>query len=129
AREDIPGDKRLVAYYTQSAEHTAVDIDTLRGHLQQQLPEYMVPAIYVLLESMPLTSNGKLDRKALPAPDGDALISRGYEAPQGEIEEQIAVIWQDLLGVEQVGRHDHFFELGGHSLLAVSLTGRMRQLG
>ncbi|WP_236640252.1 non-ribosomal peptide synthetase, partial [Pseudomonas syringae] len=129
AREDIPGDKRLVAYYTQSAEHTAVDLETLRGHLQQQLPEYMVPAIYVLLEAMPLTSNGKLDRKALPAPDGDALISRGYEAPQGEIEEQIAVIWQDLLGVEQVGRHDHFFELGGHSLLAVSLTGRMRQLG
>ncbi|NAP27562.1 syringopeptin non-ribosomal peptide synthetase SypC, partial [Pseudomonas syringae] len=129
AREDIPDDKRLVAYYTQSAEHTAVDIDTLRSHLQQQLPEYMVPAIYVLLEAMPLTSNGKLDRKALPAPGGDALISRGYEAPQGEIEEQIAVIWQDLLGVEQVGRHDHFFELGGHSLLAVSLTGRMRQLG
>ncbi|WP_409077487.1 condensation domain-containing protein, partial [Pseudomonas syringae] len=112
-----------------SAEHTAVDIETLRSHLQQVLPEYMVPAIYVLLEAMPLTSNGKLDRKALPAPDGDALISRGYEAPQGEIEEQIAVIWQDLLGVEQVGRHDHFFELGGHSLLAVSLTGRMRQLG
>ncbi|RMT41039.1 hypothetical protein, partial [Pseudomonas syringae] len=81
--------------------HTAVDLETLRGHLQQQLPEYMVPAIYVLLEAMPLTSNGKLDRKALPAPDGDALISRGYEAPQGEIEEQIAVIWQDLLGVEQ----------------------------
>ncbi|WP_235595610.1 condensation domain-containing protein, partial [Pseudomonas syringae] len=71
--------------------------------------------------------NGKLDRKALPAPDGDALISRGYEAPQGEIEEQIAVIWQDLLGVEQVGRHDHFFELGGHSLLAVSLIDRLRK--
>ncbi|WP_141251193.1 AMP-binding protein, partial [Pseudomonas syringae] len=127
AREDIPGDKRLVAYYTQSAEHTAVDLETLRSHLQQQLPEYMVPAIYVLLEAMPLTSNGKLDRKALPAPDGDALISRGYEAPQGEIEEQIAVIWQDLLGVEQVGRHDHFFELGGHSLLAVSLIDRLRK--
>ncbi|WP_032632473.1 non-ribosomal peptide synthetase, partial [Pseudomonas syringae] len=129
AREDIPGDKRLVAYYTQSADHSAVDIETLRGHLQQQLPEYMVPAIYVLIEAMPLTSNGKLDRKALPAPDSDALISRGYEAPQGETEEQIAVIWQDLLGVEQVGRHDNFFELGGHSLLAVSLIGRMRQSG
>ncbi|MDF7793420.1 amino acid adenylation domain-containing protein, partial [Pseudomonas syringae] len=129
AREDIPGDKRLVAYYTQSAEHTAVDIETLRGHLQQQLPEYMVPAIYVLLEAMPLTPNGKLDRKALPAPDAQALISRGYEAPQGEVETLLASIWADVLKVEQVGRHDHFFELGGHSLLAVKLIERMRQVG
>ncbi|RMU78137.1 Amino acid adenylation, partial [Pseudomonas syringae pv. apii] len=129
AREDIPGDKRLVAYYTQSAEHTAVDLEILRSHLQQQLPEYMVPAIYVLLEAMPLTSNGKLDRKALPAPDGDALISRGYEAPQGEVETLLASIWADVLKVEQVGRHDHFFELGGHSLLAVKLIERMRQVG
>ncbi|WP_029573690.1 condensation domain-containing protein, partial [Pseudomonas syringae] len=129
AREDVPGDKRLVAYYTLSTGHASVDIDSLRSHLQEKLPEYMVPAIYVMLEKLPLTPNGKLDRKALPPPDSEALISRGYEAPQGEIEEQIAVIWQDLLGVAQVGRHDHFFELGGHSLLAVSLTGRMRQLG
>ncbi|MDA3136904.1 AMP-binding protein [Pseudomonas syringae] len=129
AREDVPGDKRLVAYYTQSAEHTAVDIETLRSHLQQQLPEYMVPAIYVLLEAMPLTPNGKLDRKALPAPDAQALISRGYEAPQGEVETLLASIWADVLKVEQVGRHDHFFELGGHSLLAVKLIERMRQVG
>ncbi|WP_029867289.1 phosphopantetheine-binding protein, partial [Pseudomonas syringae] len=122
-------DKRLVAYYTLAAGHTVVDIDSLRSHLQQRLPEYMVPAIYVMLDKLPLTPNGKLDRKALPAPDSDSLISRGYEAPQGEIETQIAVIWQELLGVEQVGRHDNFFELGGHSLLAVSLIGRMRQLG
>ncbi|QNR42340.1 non-ribosomal peptide synthetase [Pseudomonas syringae] len=128
AREDIPGDKRLVAYYTQSAGHTAVDIETLRGHLQQQLPEYMVPAIYVQLDTMPLTPNGKLDRKALPAPDGDALISRGYEAPESDTEMAIAHIWQDLLQLEQVGRHDHFFELGGHSLLAVKLIERMRQI-
>ncbi|PBQ08274.1 hypothetical protein CCL08_25815, partial [Pseudomonas congelans] len=73
--------------------------------------------------------NGKLDRKALPAPDSDALINREYEAPQGEIETQIAAVWQDLLGVARIGRHDNFFELGGHSLLAVSLIGRMRQLG
>ncbi|WP_407692679.1 amino acid adenylation domain-containing protein [Pseudomonas savastanoi] len=128
AREDIPGDKRLVAYYTRSAGHTAVDIETLRSHLQQQLPEYMVPAIYVLLDTMPLTPNGKLDRKALPAPDGDALISRGYEAPESDTEMTIAHIWQDLLQLEQVGRHDHFFELGGHSLLAVKLIERMRQI-
>ncbi|MCF5398428.1 AMP-binding protein, partial [Pseudomonas syringae] len=129
AREDIPGDKRLVAYYTLASGHTSADIDSLRGWLQEQLPAYMIPVAYVLLDALPLTPNGKLDRKALPAPEADALISRGYEAPQGETETQIAAIWQDLLGVAQVGRHDNFFELGGHSLLAVSLIGRMRQSG
>ncbi|NWD72417.1 non-ribosomal peptide synthetase, partial [Pseudomonas gingeri] len=118
---------RLVAYYTLAAGETSVDITSLRHHLQETLPEYMVPAIYVVLDKLPLTPNGKLDRKALPAPDLDAVISRGYEAPQGETEILIAAIWQELLGVAQVGRHDHFFELGGHSLLAVSLIGRMRQ--
>jgi amino acid adenylation domain-containing protein len=129
AREDVPGDKRLVAYYTLAVGHTSVDIDSLRSHLQEKLPEYMVPAIYVALATMPLTPNGKLDRKALPVPDSEALISRGYEAPQGETETQIALIWQELLGVAQVSRHDHFFELGGHSLLAVSLIARMRHVG
>ncbi|PBP93536.1 non-ribosomal peptide synthetase, partial [Pseudomonas congelans] len=129
AREDVPGDKRLVAYYTLAAGQAVVDIDSLRRHLQEKLPEYMVPAIYVRLEAMPLTPNGKLDRKALPAPESDSLISREYEAPQGEVETQIAAVWQDLLGVARIGRHDNFFELGGHSLLAVSLIGRMRQLG
>ncbi|NWD75169.1 AMP-binding protein, partial [Pseudomonas gingeri] len=129
AREDIPGDKRLVAYYTLAAGETSVDITSLRHHLQETLPEYMVPAIYVVLDKLPLTPNGKLDRKALPAPDLDAVISRGYEAPQGETEITLARIWADLLKVDRVGRHDHFFELGGHSLLAVSLIGRMRQAG
>ncbi len=129
AREDVPGDKRLVAYYTLAAGHTSVDIDSLRAHLQEKLPEYMVPAVYIVLEKLPLTPNGKLDRKALPAPDSEALSSRGYEAPQGETETQIATIWQDLLGVARIGRHDNFFELGGHSLLAVSLIGRMRHVG
>ncbi|WP_449301162.1 amino acid adenylation domain-containing protein [Pseudomonas citri] len=123
AREDVPGDKRLVAYFTQSA---AVDIETLRSHLQARLPEYMVPVAYVHLDVLPLTPNGKLDRKALPAPDQDAVISRGYEAPQGEIETTLAQIWQDLLGLEQVGRHDQFFELGGHSLLAMQLISQVR---
>ncbi|WP_162886232.1 hypothetical protein, partial [Pseudomonas syringae] len=75
----------------------SVDIDSLRGWLQEQLPAYMIPVAYVLLDALPLTPNGKLDRKALPAPEADALISRGYEAPQGETETQIAAIWQDLL--------------------------------
>ncbi|SCX72481.1 amino acid adenylation domain-containing protein, partial [Pseudomonas sp. NFACC32-1] len=126
AREDVPGDKRLVAYFTESR---TVDIEALRSHLQGQLPDYMVPVAYVRLDALPLTPNGKLDRKALPAPDLDAVVTRGYEAPQGDVETTLAQLWQALLGVEQVGRHDHFFELGGHSLLAVSLIERMRQAG
>ncbi|WP_157015913.1 non-ribosomal peptide synthetase, partial [Pseudomonas batumici] len=129
AREDIPGDKRLVAYYTVRSMDAEPAIDSLRGWLLGQLPAYMVPVAYVRLDALPLTPNGKLDRKALPAPDGGALISRGFEAPQGETETLIAEIWQTLLGIAQVGRHDHFFELGGHSLLAVSLMERMRQEG
>ncbi|OUM04554.1 non-ribosomal peptide synthetase, partial [Pseudomonas syringae] len=125
AREDVPGDKRLVAYFTSI--NAQPDIETLRTHLQSQLPDYMIPAAYVHLDQLPLTPNGKLDRKALPAPDLQALISRGYEAPQGEVEVALAQIWQDVLQVERVGRHDHFFELGGHSLLAVKLIERMRQ--
>ena len=126
AREDEPGDKRLVAYYTAQSP---LDIQALRAHLQGQLPDYMVPSAYVWLELLPLTANGKLDRKGLPVPDPSALLSRGYEAPEGEVETQLAQIWQDLLKLERVGRHDHFFELGGHSLLAVSLIERMRQAG
>ena len=126
AREDEPGDKRLVAYYTAQA---ALNIQALRAHLQGQLPDYMVPSAYVWLELLPLTANGKLDRKGLPVPDQSALLSRGYEAPEGEVETLLAQIWQDVLKLERVGRHDHFFELGGHSLLAVSLIERMRQVG
>ncbi|MBV4511467.1 amino acid adenylation domain-containing protein [Pseudomonas sp. SWRI22] len=125
-REDEPGHKRLVAYYAANA---TLDIATLRAHVQGRLPDYMVPSAYVWLAQLPLTANGKLDRKALPAPDQAALISRGYEAPQGEVESLLAQIWQDVLKLERVGRHDHFFELGGHSLLAVSLIERMRQVG
>ncbi|XSS66377.1 non-ribosomal peptide synthase/polyketide synthase [Pseudomonas sp. B11] len=123
AREDEPGSKRLVAYFT---EHQALDIQALRTWLQEQLPEYMVPRAYVRLDSLPLTNNGKVDRKALPIPDQEALLSRGYEAPQGEVEVALAQIWSQLLKVEQVGREDHFFELGGHSLLAMRLISQVR---
>ncbi|KPX63068.1 Syringopeptin synthetase C, partial [Pseudomonas syringae pv. lapsa] len=127
AREDVPGDKRLVAYYTLSAEQVSADIDSLRAWLQEQLPAHMIPVAYVLLDALPLTPNGKLDRKALPAPDADALIRRGYEAPQGETETLLARIWSDLLSVERISRHDQFFELGGHSLLAMRLISQIRQ--
>ncbi|MDT8909052.1 phosphopantetheine-binding protein, partial [Pseudomonas prosekii] len=89
----------------------------------------MVPSAFVVLPSFPLTANGKLDRRALPAPDAGAYASREYEAPQGAVEQALARLWAEVLKVEQVGRHDHFFELGGHSLLAVTLIERMRQAG
>ncbi|HEX6913580.1 MAG TPA: amino acid adenylation domain-containing protein, partial [Longimicrobium sp.] len=126
AREDAPGDKRLVAYCVADA---LVDVETLRRHLGERLPEYMVPAAYVHLDALPLTPNGKLDRKALPAPEGDAFARRGYEAPVGETERALAEIWSELLDVERVGRWDDFFELGGHSLLIVRLLERMRRRG
>ncbi|HEX8362543.1 MAG TPA: amino acid adenylation domain-containing protein, partial [Longimicrobium sp.] len=123
-REDVPGDERLVAYYL-AAE--AVETDALRAYLSANLPEYMVPAAFVWMEAMPLTPNGKTDRKALPAPEGGAFGAREYEAPVGAVETALAGIWAEVLGVEQVGRQDSFFELGGHSLRAVRVVSRVRQ--
>lgn len=132
AREDEPGEKRLVAYLVPERERSAevaLDRLALRMSLLQSLPEFMLPSAYVALQSLPLTPNGKLDRSALPAPGEGAYVRRGYEAPQGPIETSITDIWRELLGVEQVGRHDNFFELSGHSLLAVRLLERMRRAG
>lgn len=132
-REDIPGEKRLVAYYTGAAkvdepspaqDEGRVGAEQLRKYLVGKLPEYMVPAAYVYLESMPLTVNGKLDRKALPAPEGSAYVACGYEAPHGEVERELAAIWADVIKREKVGRHDNFFELGGHSLMAMRIVAR-----
>jgi acyl-coenzyme A synthetase/AMP-(fatty) acid ligase len=123
AREDAPGEKRLVAYVVGEG----AGADLLRSHLGERLPEHMVPAAYVRLDAMPLTPSGKVDRKALPAPDGDAFATRGYEAPLGETEQIVAGIWAELLGAERVGRRDHFFELGGNSLLATRLVFRIRR--
>ncbi|MCE4540810.1 amino acid adenylation domain-containing protein, partial [Pelomonas sp. P7] len=126
AREDSPGDKRLVAYVLP---HSGQQVEPagLRGQLAQHLAEYMIPSAFVSLGSFPLTPNGKLDRKALPAPDQGAVVMRGYVEPLGEVEQALAQIWQELLGVERVGRHDHFFELGGHSLLAVQVAAGVRR--
>jgi acyl carrier protein len=124
-REDVPGDRRLVAYYLAGEP---VPVDALKAHLAERLPGYMVPAAFVWMEAYPQTSNGKLDRRALPAPEGGAFATRQYEAPEGEVEEALAEIWSELLGVERVGRHDDFFELGGHSLLVVRAISRIRQV-
>ncbi|WP_375743996.1 non-ribosomal peptide synthase/polyketide synthase [Corallococcus interemptor] len=123
AREDAPGDKRLVAYVVGES----LDVSALRAHLKQHLPEYMVPAAFVPLEALPLTSNGKVDRKALPAPDTSVLrASQSYEAPATPLEEKLAALWSEVLRVPTVGRTDNFFELGGHSLLATQLVARVR---
>ncbi|MEE3650353.1 MULTISPECIES: non-ribosomal peptide synthetase [unclassified Brenneria] len=127
ARGDSAQEKRLVAYFTSS--QTNVSIACLKAQLQAHLPEYMLPSAYVRLESIPLTPNGKVDRKALPEPDDGALIHQVYEAPQGEVEQILAEVWQSLLGVERVSRHDDFFALGGHSLMAVRLINEVRKQG
>ena len=131
AREDESGNRRLVAYYTcaEIADQQVGDnAQLLRAHLAARLPEYMLPAAFVRMASLPLTTNGKLDRKALPPPAGDAYIAREYEAPQGDMETTLAAIFEETLKVERVGRHDNFFELGGHSLLVTKLISRVRSV-
>jgi len=125
-REDEPGSKRLVGYYTSDEE---VGPESLRAHLAAALPDYMIPAAYVALEVLPLTPNGKLDRKALPRPSDDAFGRSAYEEPVGPVETALARIWSEVLGIEKVGRNDNFFDLGGHSLLAVRMLERMRRAG
>ncbi len=122
AREERGG-KRLVAYYVGGA---APGAEALRGHLAENLPEYMVPAAYVRLEALPLTPHGKVDRGALPEPEAEAFAAQDYEAPQGETEKALADIWTDVLNVDRVGRRDNFFSLGGHSLTAMQVLARVR---
>ena len=120
-------DERLVAYFTVRGEVPSVE--GLRIHVLEQLPEYMVPAAFVQLDALPLNPAGKLDRRALPEPGLESVVSRAYEPPSGAVETLMAGIWAEVLKLERVGRHDHFFELGGHSLLAVNLVARMRRAG
>ncbi|WP_045857585.1 non-ribosomal peptide synthetase [Teredinibacter purpureus] len=126
SQTDSGADTRLVAYVT-TRDTAALDVDAVRSALADDLAAYMIPSAFITLDAMPLSPNGKLDRKALPAPEGDAYISQRYAAPEGEREEALAALWADLLKHEQVGRHDNFFDLGGHSLLAVQLLSRIRQ--
>jgi amino acid adenylation domain-containing protein len=126
AREDDRGNTRLVAYVV--ATNGNLQIAELRNYLRQRLSEYMVPSAIVRLEVFPLTPNGKLDRKALPAPDGAGYEAEGpYVAPRSELERLIAGVWKETLGVERVGVRDNFFNLGGHSLLLIRVNNRLRE--
>ncbi|MDQ9589095.1 amino acid adenylation domain-containing protein, partial [Serratia marcescens] len=124
----VGDDKRLVAWVVPAADVAEEALaGALRQHVSAALPDYMVPSAWVVVVALPLSPNGKLDRRALPEPQG-AQSQAAYEAPQGEHETLLAAIWRELLNVERVGRHDNFFELGGHSLLAVRLTNRLQQM-
>jgi len=125
AREDIPGDKRLVAYVI-AAPGQQPTADALREALQTALPDYMIPAAFVRLDALPLTPNGKVDRARLPAPDWTPSATT-HTPPRTPTEETLAEIWQSVLGVAQVGVHDNFFALGGHSLLATRVMSRVQQ--
>ncbi len=127
AREDAPGERRLVAYVVSNQE-LAPTINELRSFLKQKLPHYMVPSAFVFLDALPLTPNGKVDRRALPAPDGTRPgLQEAFVAPRTSVEEVLASIWSKILAVEQVGIYDDFFELGGHSLLVAKLIAEIQR--
>ncbi|KAF9345192.1 hypothetical protein BGX34_004956, partial [Mortierella sp. NVP85] len=119
--------KKLVGYVVSKPDD--ILLNTLRQHLKSCLPEYMVPSAIVRLDILPINSNGKLDRKALPAPDSEAYAHQVYEKPQGDTETVVAKIWAELLQLDRVSRNDNFFALGGHSLLAVQMVERLRRIG
>jgi acyl-CoA synthetase (AMP-forming)/AMP-acid ligase II/acyl carrier protein len=126
-REDRAADQRLTAYYV-CKDAQAVSESEVRRQLQAKLPEYMVPQHFVELSSIPLTPNGKVDRKALPKPQADGASAQGYVAPRTDAEQKIAAVWQEVLNRERVGVNDDFFELGGHSLLATQVMSRINKL-
>ncbi|HKG81229.1 MAG TPA: phosphopantetheine-binding protein, partial [Pyrinomonadaceae bacterium] len=122
-REDVPGEKRLVAYVVGEKKS-----GELRTALREKLPEYMVPSAFVFLEELPLTPNGKVNRKALPAPNSDRTdLETTRVLPRNEAEEAIAAAWREVVTVEQIGIYDNFFDLGGHSLLLVKIHNRLQE--
>ncbi|HEV7799008.1 MAG TPA: amino acid adenylation domain-containing protein, partial [Pyrinomonadaceae bacterium] len=133
AHENNGGDVKLVAYVVPATKSATSLQSELRDFLKQKLPEYMVPAVFVILDALPLTSSGKLNRRALPAPDEFELRPSGVQsdnqdaAPQTALENVLAAIWSELLGVKAIGTNDNFFELGGHSLLAVRLFAQIEK--
>jgi amino acid adenylation domain-containing protein len=127
AREDVPGEARLVAYVVPAggAELSTSELGQL---LRRELPEYMIPSVFVTLDTLPRTPNGKVDRKRLPAPDhARPVLDTDYAQPSTPLEEALVDIWAEVLGIERVGVNDNFFELGGHSILAVRLVARMSE--
>src|SRR3569833_1450247 len=124
-RELAPDDQCLVAYLVR-AGNASLDVEALRGRLRKCMPAHMVPSIFTVLERLPLTPNGKVDRKGLPPPDA-RLVGAVYEAPCTPLEQLLSEIWQELLQVRQVGRHDSFFDLGGHSLLVTRVVAHIRE--
>jgi amino acid adenylation domain-containing protein len=128
AREDTPGEKRLVAYVELQKEQNTT-VAELKNHVAAQVPAYMVPSAFLLLETLPLTPNGKINRQALPAPElGSSPSSESYVAPRQPVEQQLVQIWEELLTARPIGIRDDFFELGGDSLLAVRLFDRIAQV-
>jgi amino acid adenylation domain-containing protein len=125
AREDTPGDQRITAYVVSRG--AAVDVAELRESLRARLPDYMVPAAFVTLPAIPLSPNGKVDRKALPRPDFQAAAKSKFVAPGTPTEIALAAVWREVLGLPEVGIDDNFFDLGGHSILAVRITNRINQ--
>jgi acyl carrier protein len=127
AREVTPSEKRLAAYVI-AHKGSQPSTSELRGYLKQRLPEYMLPASFVMLDELPVTATGKIDRKALPVPEQTRLeLGQDYVAPQTAVEEVLAQIFAEVLGVERVGIYDDFFKLGGHSLSATQVISRVRQ--
>src|SRR5262249_1198864 len=126
AREDAAGERKLVAYVVPH-ESAAPKTSELRTLLKQKLPRHMIPSRFVLLDLFPLKPNGKVDRKALPAPDQSRPeLELGYQAPRTPTEEMLAEIWREVLKLERVGVYDNFFNLGGHSLIATQVVSRIR---
>jgi acyl carrier protein len=127
-REDTPGDKRLIAYLV-TKDKSSVSLSELRSFLNERLPEHMVPSAFVLLDALPLSPNGKLDRRALPAPEPSRPeLENRYVEPRTAEEIVLARIWADVLKVDKIGVQDNFFELGGHSLLALQILSRVREV-
>ena len=125
AKEDTEGNKYLCAYIVCNE---ALTIQELKGYLSKQLPDYMIPSYFISLPKIPLTLNGKVDRKALPEPDGSITSGEEYEAPENEIEERVALVWQEVLGLEKVGTNQKFFSLGGDSIKAIKLVSSMNKV-